>query len=396
MQGTYDKLFESKVVIIMKAETGVVKKQKKRKKGNSLKSFLVYFLIYTLIFTITCAVSYGLVIRAESMADEDAEIVVDEANGIEITIPRGSSTSDIANILKENGIISWPSLFKLISKVNGYDNTYMSGKHVVSKDLNYDQLMRVLSSNPVSVNVTIREDFYLDQVLDILSSKKLIDKDSFIKSMNTEIFDYDFIKQIPERENKLEGYLFPDTYFFDPNSTDREIIIKFLDNFDTKFKLDYYARAQELNMTVDQIITLASIIEKEATLPEEKSIISSVFHNRLKSDDPSLRRLQTDATLQYIIYKREGKIKEKLTTKDTQIDDPYNTYIHEGLPPGPICNPGLESIEAALYPDEESTYYYFVARGDGSHEFSKTLSEHEAAVKKYSEPIEDTEVILEE
>lgn len=396
MQGTYDKLFESKVVIIMKAETGVVKKQKKRKKGNSLKSFLVYFLIYTLIFTITCAVSYGLVIRAESMADEDAEIVVDEANGIEITIPRGSSTSDIANILKENGIISWPSLFKLISKVNGYDNTYMSGKHVVSKDLNYDQLMRVLSSNPVSVNVTIREDFYLDQVLDTLSSKKLIDKDSFIKSMNTEIFDYDFIKQIPERENKLEGYLFPDTYFFDPNSTDREIIIKFLDNFDTKFKLDYYARAQELNMTVDQIITLASIIEKEATLPEEKSIISSVFHNRLKSDDPSLRRLQTDATLQYIIYKREGKIKEKLTTKDTQIDDPYNTYIHEGLPPGPICNPGLESIEAALYPDEESTYYYFVARGDGSHEFSKTLSEHEAAVKKYSEPIEDTEVILEE
>ncbi len=380
----------------MKAETGIIKKQKKKKKGNGLKSFLVYFLIYTLLFTITCAVSYSLVLKAENVADDDTEVIVDAADGIEITIPRGSSTSDIAEILKENGIISWPSIFKLQSKINGYDDTYMSGKHILSKDLSYDQLMRVLSSNPVSINVTIREDYYLDQVLDTLSSKKLIDKNSFIKSMSTEKFDYDFIEQIPERENKLEGYLFPDTYFFDPNSTDREIITKFLDNFDTKFKLDYYARAQELNMTVDQIITLASIIEKEATLPEEKTIISSVFHNRLKSTDPSLKKLQTDATIQYILYKKEGKIKEKLSTKDTQIDHPYNTYVYEGLPPGPICNPGIESIEAALYPDEESQYYYFVARGDGSHEFSKTLSEHQAAVKKYSEIIEEPEVNEEE
>ncbi|OPZ94312.1 MAG: putative aminodeoxychorismate lyase [Firmicutes bacterium ADurb.Bin419] len=380
----------------MKAETGIIKKQRKKKKGNGLKSFLVYFLIYTLLFTITCAVSYSLVLKAENVADDYTEVIVDAADGIEITIPRGSSTSDIAEILEENGIISWPSIFKLQSKINGYDGTYMSGKHILSKDLSYDQLMRVLSSNPVSINVTIREDYYLDQVLDTLSDKKLIDKNNFIKSMNTEKFDYDFIEQIPERENKLEGYLFPDTYFFDPNSTDREIITKFLDNFDTKFKLDYYARAQELNMTVDQIITLASIIEKEATLSEEKAIISSVFHNRLKSTDPSLKKLQTDATLQYILYKKEGKIKEKLSTKDTQIDHPYNTYVYEGLPPGPICNPGLESIEAALYPDEESQYYYFVARGDGSHEFSKTLSEHQAAVKKYSEIIDEPEVNEEE
>ncbi|HOQ00530.1 MAG TPA: endolytic transglycosylase MltG [Acetivibrio clariflavus] len=200
--------------------------------------------------------------------------------------------------------------------------------------------------------------------------------------MNTEKFDYDFIAQIPERENRLEGYLFPDTYFFDPLSSDREIITKFLDNFDMKFKLDYYARAKELNMTVDEIITLASIIEKETALPEEKPIISSVFHNRLKSKDPSLRKLQTDATIQYILFKRDGKIKEKLTEADTKIDDPYNTYLYEGLPPGPICSPGLASIEAALYP-EKTDYYYFVAKGDGSHYFSKTLSEHEAAKKRY-------------
>jgi len=358
-----------------------IKKKKKKKRFNSNR-FLVFILVYTILFTVIFVTSFSYVLRKESMADEDLEVSIDPAEGIEITIPRGSSTSDIAKILKENGIIKWPTLFMLQSKINGYDGTYMSGKHIVSKDLNYDELMRVLSSNPVSVNVTIPETFYLDQVLNLLSEKKLIDKESFIKSMNTEKFDYDFIAQIPERENRLEGYLFPDTYFFDPLSSDREIITKFLDNFDMKFKLDYYARAKELNMTVDEIITLASIIEKETALPEEKPIISSVFHNRLKSKDPSLRKLQTDATIQYILFKRDGKIKEKLTEADTKIDDPYNTYLYEGLPPGPICSPGLASIEAALYP-EKTDYYYFVAKGDGSHYFSKTLSEHEAAKKRY-------------
>ena len=351
----------------------------------------MYFMVFTLLFAITFIVSYSLVLKAESAAEKDANISIEAVNGIEITIPRNSSTSDIAGILKKNGIIKWPSIFKLQSKINGYDGTFMSGKHIVSKEFSYDQLMRVLSSNPVSINVTIREDYYLGQVLNTLSDKKLIDKNKFIKSMNTEKFDYKFLDQIPERENKLEGYLFPDTYFFDPNSTDSEIITKFLDNFDNKFKLDYYSRAKELNMTVDQIITLASIIEKEATLSEEKPVISSVFHNRLKSKDPSLKKLKTDATIQYILYKKEGKIKENLSYKDLEIDDPYNTYLYEGLPPGPICNPGLESIEAALYPDEGSQYLYFVARGDGSHQFSKTASEHEAAKNKYSQKSKDNE-----
>jgi len=367
----------------MKAKKSNTKNQKKKQKKQSLKHFFIYLLFFTLLFTVTFTISYNKFLKTESVAEEDLEVNVDPQKGVEITIERGSSTSDIANVLKENNIIKWPSIFKLQSKINGYDGTFMSGKHVVSKDLTYDQLMRVLSSNPISTNVTIPENYYLGQLIDKLSENNLIDKESFLKSMNKEEFDYKFIEQIPERENRLEGYLFPDTYFFDPLSTDREIIIKFLDNFDTKFKLDYYSRAEELNMTVDQIITLASIIEKEATLSEEKPIISSVFHNRLKSKDPSLKKLQTDATIQYILYKRYGKTKDSLTENDTKIDNPYNTYVYEGLPPGPICNPGLESIEAALYPDEESKYYYFVARGDGSHYFSKTLSEHEAAKKKY-------------
>lgn len=136
-------------------------------------------------------------------------------------------------------------------------------------------------------------------------------------------------------------------------------------------------------MTVDEVITLASIIERETKIPEEKEIVSSVFHNRLKSQDPSFKKLQSCATIQYILLQRDGKVKELLTYEDTQIDHPYNTYLHEGLPPGPLCSPGLDSIIAALYPNEESDYLFFVARGDGSHEFSRTLAEHEAAKQKY-------------
>jgi len=136
-------------------------------------------------------------------------------------------------------------------------------------------------------------------------------------------------------------------------------------------------------MTVDEVIILASIIERETALPEERPIVSSVFHNRLKSSDPNLKKLESCATVQYVLYKTQGKMKEKLSDEDTKIDHPYNTYLYEGLPPGPICCPGLASIEAALYPDEESEYLYFVAKGDGSHEFSRTLAEHLEAVKKY-------------
>ncbi|HOQ00531.1 MAG TPA: endolytic transglycosylase MltG [Acetivibrio clariflavus] len=149
-----------------------IKKKKKKKRFNSNR-FLVFILVYTILFTVIFVTSFSYVLRKESMADEDLEVSIDPAEGIEITIPRGSSTSDIAKILKENGIIKWPTLFMLQSKINGYDGTYMSGKHIVSKDLNYDELMRVLSSNPVSVNVTIPETFYLDQVLNLLSEKKI-------------------------------------------------------------------------------------------------------------------------------------------------------------------------------------------------------------------------------
>jgi UPF0755 protein len=187
---------------------------------------------------------------------------------------------------------------------------------------------------------------------------------------------------LPKREFKLEGYLFPDTYIFDIKAGEKTIINRMLARFDEIFKPEYIEKAKNLGMSIDQVVILASIIEREAKESYERKTISGIFHNRLKSKDPNLKKLQSCATIQYILLNRDGIVKEKITDEDTKIKHPYNTYQIEGLPPGPICAPGKDSIEAALSP-EETDFYYFVAKGDGTHEFSRTLKEHQAATRKY-------------
>ena len=277
-------------------------------------------------------------------------------------------------------------IFKLLSKFNGYDGKYLSGTHIISEKLSYDEFMRVLTTKPASIKVTIPEGKNFLQIVDILFKAKVIsDKEKFIKTANTSDFDYDFLKGLSvNRDNKLEGYLFPDTYEFGMNSEDEEVLTKMLDNFRNKLKESYIDRLKKLDgMTLDKIVTLASIIEREAKDSEERYTISGVFYNRLNSKDKTLRKLQSCATIQYILIKKQGAIKERLFDADLQIEDPYNTYLNAGLPPGPICSPGEAAIKAALYPDSETNYLYFVAKGDGTHQFSQTFKQHQAAIAKY-------------
>ena len=371
------------VVIGMTGDKSSSGRKRTKKRKNIWPSILRYFLIFTLIFIISCFVSFSYISSHGSNDDIQVLKSIDPKNSIEVTVPLGSNVETIVQILNEKGLVKQPLIFKFMSKVGGYDDMYRSGIHLLSKNLDYEDMMKVLCSDPVTVTVTIPEGKNFNEIVDILESKKLVKRETFVKTANSETFDYDFLSKLPERKNKLEGYLFPDTYFFDPSAGEKNILNKFLGNFDGKFTTEFYERAKELNMTPDQIITLASIIEKETKLSEEREIVSSVFHNRLKSKDRNLKKLQSCATIQYILFNRDGKIKEKISDADTKIKDSYNTYLHEGLPPGPICNPGVESIQAALYPSEESQFYYFVAKGDGSHHFSKTLEEHNAAKNKY-------------
>ncbi len=353
---------------------------------------IVRLIILLILIAITLGsgyATYNYIVNVYSVRSVSTEIPLERQLLVEI--PRGSGTEAIANILKEKGIISNVFLFRVFSKLNGYDGTYRSGIHAIDKNENYDSLkgydilMEILSSKPltnVGIRVTIPEGYNYLQIVDLLEKENLIDRNVFNNIANNEKFDFPFLnslKDLKNRDNKLEGYLFPDTYEFDPNSASREkdIIVKMLERFDEIFIAEYYNRAKEIGLSVDEVVILASIIEREAKVPEEMATIAGVFYNRLNSSHSSLRKLQSCATIQYILYKREGKIREIISVDDEQIDDPYNTYLYEGLPPGPICSPGKDSIEAALYP-EEHDYLYFVAKNDGTgeHYFSKTFSEH--------------------
>lgn len=294
----------------------------------------------------------------------------------EIAIPKGAGLKNIADILKKEGMIRDKFTFELYCKLNKKAGKIIAGKYYLGQYMSTGEIVNILASGKAQIDTvkfTIPEGYELRQIVDKLVEMGLVNREAFINSLNNGKYNYDFIKDIPDRENKLEGYLFPDTYEVYKDASPEDIINKMLERFSVIYNPDYQKRAKELNMTMDQVITLASIIEREAKLDSERSIISAVFQNRIKKH----MLLQSCATVQYILKER----KEVLSYKDVQIDSPYNTYKNPGLPPGPIASPGVKSIEAALYPADVD-YLYFVANGDGSHVFSRTYEEHIDAQNK--------------
>ncbi|MDP4181784.1 MAG: endolytic transglycosylase MltG [Bacillota bacterium] len=354
----------------------------KGKKKRKWIGRLALFLSLLFIFFICAAFSYNYVLKTQDESTEKPLPNIPDDKKIMFEIPKGATSAQIIDKLADDGIIKNSFIFKMLSKINGYDGTYKSGTHILSNNLDNDTIMRILSSDPITKKILIPEGFTFKQIEDRLYKEKLIDKSKFASLASNEKFDYKFLNGIPSGELRLEGYLFPDTYTFDIKSGEKAIINRMLSRFDEIFKPEYYDKAKALGLTPKQVVILASIVEREAKEYEERRLIAGVFYNRLRSKSPNLKKLQSCATIQYIFLNRDGAVKPKLTDADTKIVDPYNTYQIEGLPPGPICCPGKESIEAALEP-ESTDYYYFVSKGDGTHQFSSTLSEHQAAVKKY-------------
>ena len=362
-----------------------MKERHKKSNKNKLKWLILSCIAAVII--ISAIITYCSFFANSYDPNNATQVVIEQQDRMEFVIPSGANTTQIAELLKKQGIIGNVNIFKILSRINGYDGKYQAGTHILSKSLSYNQVMTVLTRKPSIKRVTIPEGKSFIQIVDILYSNKIIsDKNSFIKLANTGEFDYAFLKNLPARDNKLEGYLFPDTYDFDTNASDANIITIMLNNFDSKIKPEYYSQIKNLkgNMTLDKVIILASIIEREGRNPADLGKISGVFYNRLTNSDKTLRKLQSCATIQYILLKTTGATKTRLYNKDLAIDDPYNTYLYEGLPPGPICCPGESAIKAAFYP-EQTEYLYFVAKGDtlGSHQFSATYKEHLAAIQKY-------------
>jgi len=282
----------------------------------------------------------------------------------------GMTLKKVAQELSRQNLIRSASAFQAIALIQDKQKLIMVGEYNVSPSmLPVDILQLITSGKTVLYPVTIPEGYRITEIADLLEKQNLADKDIFFKQTK----NMELIKGTPV--DSLEGYLFPETYHFGKFTPEANIVKKMVETFKERaLKQDFLKRAKEMGFSYHEIITLASLIEKETGKDSERKQISSVFHNRLKRN----MRLQTDPTVIYAIENFDGNIRKR----DLKIDSPYNTYRYRGLPPGPIASPGLKSIIAALYP-AKSRNLYFVSRQDGSHQFSATLNEHNRAVQKY-------------
>ncbi|MGB3366361.1 MAG: endolytic transglycosylase MltG [Acidaminobacteraceae bacterium] len=297
-----------------------------------------------------------------------------------VTIPKGASTTKIASILKTNNLIKNERTFKMLSKNLDADGKMKAGDYKFSRNLSSEEIIVKLVSGQVFIETntfTIPEGYNNKQIINFLLEKDLIEREAFEKQLSEGAFDYKFMENV-DRTYNLEGFLFPDTYVIKKDASEYDIINVMLKRFNDVFLEQYYGRLEELNMDINKIITLASIIEKETVVDRERELVSSVFYNRLDIN----MKLESCATVQYTM----DEIKAVLSFEDIAVDNPYNTYKYPGLTPGPIASPGEKSIVAALYPDDTNFLYFSVSNlGDGSQYFSKTYSEHQLAIKKSKE-----------
>ena len=322
-----------------------------------------------LIPMILAVVAVVLIVQAIFMAGDVLFGSLDKES-VTITIGENPNSHSVAQTLKENHIIKYPWLFELMSNIKGADGKYYSDEFEIHKGSGYNLLINGLTyaDRYRTTDITIPEGSTLKEITNIVAETGYITAEDFTAALN-ESYDYDFLQGI-DRENPLEGYLFPDTYNISNQMSGSDIVKLMLDRFEQIFTDEYRAAAQEAGYDMDEIVTLASIIEAEAGSDADRPLVSSVFHNRL--DSTTYPYLESCATVQYIL----GERKPILSNSDIQIDSPYNTYINKGLPIGPICSPGKASIEAALYP-ADTDYYFFQSDADGKIYYSETYDEHE-------------------
>lgn len=288
-----------------------------------------------------------------------------------IEIPEGMTLRQLAAKLEQERLIRSQWAFVLLGRLRAADRHIKVGEYEVHAGMRpHDMLMKFLSGHVVLHEVTIPEGYTIVELAQVCAQQRVADPEALIRLA----YDRDFVHSLDIDAASLEGYLFPDTYKFARHTKPKEVLKEMVENMKNVFTPELKQRAQEVHMSQHQILTLASVIEKETGVEQEREFISAVFHNRLKLGIP----LQSDPTVIYGLERFDGNLRKH----DLDSKSPYNTYRVRGLPPGPIGNPGLGSIRAALYP-APTKHLYFVSRNDGTHQFSSTLAEHNRAVDKY-------------
>ncbi len=367
---------------------------KNNRSGGTLVSSLVKALVYIVFILI---ISGLLSVFAITRANDIFAFVKDGAD-MTVTITDSTSVEELGKILKDNGIIKYPSMFELYTKIKKKRTSYVGGEYTVNASMSYDRLIatfaRTLSKTRTTVVAVIPEGYTVKQIVNTLVNKyKLSSEEELYDAIQNYPFDYWFVKELDalpaaskykkDRTYRLEGYLYPDTYYYYNDASAVSIINKMLNNFENKLKTtfgkDYRSVIEEIckkkNMTFDEMIIIASMIQMEGKYDYDFGGISSVFHNRLSNPSVTYGLLGSDATVMYIFEKRTST----LTAEQLATDNPYNTRLYKGLPPGPISNPTYLAVNYAFYPDD-TNYYYFVSQSNGTTLFASNWIEHQKNV----------------
>jgi len=288
---------------------------------------------------------------------------------VRVVLPKGAGAREMGRILSVNHVIRSPFAFRIMARLTGKGNRLHSGAYDFQPGTGLLDVLRKIETGEVSAKwITFPEGFTIRQMGERLESAGAGSADKFEKKA---LYDgASFNTNFAQPGQSLEGYLFPDTYLVPLGTSEDGVIREMLESFDTKVVQALKDDIKASGMSLKDVVTLASLIEREARIPKDRPLIAAVLLNRMKKH----MRLECDATILYAL----GKHKNRVLFKDLEIDSPYNTYRNAGLPPGPIANPGLDSIKAALHP-AAADYLYYVARSDGSHIFSRTFEEHQHA-----------------
>jgi len=291
---------------------------------------------------------------------------------VRVDIPLGSSAGQIAKRLKKAGVIRSATAFQIFARLYGASKNMRAGEYEIPPNLGVIEVIdKLVAGDAVQQWVVIPEGRRVSQVAQLLSSQGLARSAEFMRAARRKPKAYGLL--LPVSRSSVEGYLMPDSYKFPKQISERKLVRHMLENWNAKVYRPNRALFDSSDLPLDKIVIVASMIEREARVPADRPLISSVVRNRLKKN----MRLQIDATVQFAL----GYHKSVLTFKDLKVDNPYNTYRNAGLPPGPICSPGLDAILAALKP-ADTDYLYYVAKPDGSHIFTRTGAEHQAAILK--------------
>ena len=289
---------------------------------------------------------------------------------VRVIVPRGATFRTAADSMASSGVIESPLVFRIYARLMRRDRQIQAGTYLLRPGTRWGDLVRAMNGGTGIINrVTIPEGFTIAQITPVLIRALRTSADS----VNAAVRDSALRNRLGDPAETLEGYLFPDTYVFAPGTSARQAVTEMVKRFEREWKPAYDSQASALGKSRHEIVTMASIVEKEARVPEERPVIAAVYYNRLRLGMP----LQADPTVQYTL----GHHTERVLYRDLATESPYNTYLHPGLPPGPIASPGGASLRAALAP-AKVPYLYFVAAPDGHHEFRETMAQHEVAKRQ--------------